>query len=1438
MKTTIRSLAATAVVCCAAPVLAQTQSTWIVWELGRVACAQNQPDEDLGAADPRGEALALLKQARDEMKAGRLDEAEQLLERAESLNVKFSLLQSLSDTPKKVRRDLDKLRASKRKQAKLPSARIQPNAEDEAPASNPNPGATNSALQSDAALDAVTGKMKDRKGTAVLVLQQAREALDAGNVPAAVHYYRELLKLGVQFGPDDADSVEKLAADIKAAGGRLDSPQNAPTLNPLGQTDAVDPNLLPDEGHPLGPAATAGMPERLPQVADEPGAASFPRTSPFGTEVTTEPPVDPNDGLALPGRVQPEAPAPLANARAESDKLLVAARQALAVGDLARARRAAEQAQSLGVEYGYHEDQPSKVAAAIEKYQLLLANRAQHGQTEGYRRQYAQVLLEQAMALIAWGQWDTAERLAVDADRLQANFAPFEMTPQKVLAQISDARQKQGLPPTQAPAQMAGGNAAAVQQAVAEMPATAAQPGADAAVYQPELDHTRNVATNDEQLPFEEPASGPSAPELSVPLGQSDANPLAGEPAATTDAPPQTPVPENPDGKTFVVWGEKALAGGDLVQARAYLQEANARRAELDPAHLLKLDQLLRQVQPSPGEVSQTAQPGSLLPDASAEQKVLANKVAVELTRREAAARQLAEQDPQAALAKLQETRKLVEDAGLDSAARDILLRRVDRTINELQQYIDKNRPLVELKQKNQAVEAQIDRERQAKLDGQEKLAELVEEFNTLQDEERFAEAIVVARRAVELMPDEPVAQQLMVQANFLHRHRMSLQVRDEKENGFVNALASTEESSTPFDDRNPLVFRDAKEWEALTNRRRSMQVDGPRRSEKELEIEQKLRTPVSLGFTDAPLSEVMEYLGKVAELNIYLDPQGLAEEGITTGDKVTINLTQDIQLKSALRLILEPKRLAYVIKDEVLKITSIQLKDTELITRTYGVADLVVPIPHFLPSNDMGMAGALRDAYGNVGFGAAASTGGSAPLMVAATQGGGTTSATLDPRVMAQMNSPIGGGNPAATGSPQNFGFGPGGAGGGTQADFDSLIELITSTVAPTTWDEVGGPGSVKQFDTNLSLVISQTQEVHEQIVDLLEQLRRLQDLQVTIEVRFITLNDNFFERIGIDFDFDLNDKIDRPFQVWGKPLNPQLRNDDAITTERNLRDRDYAPTITVGQAAPGVFSTDLDIPFRQDSFTLAVPQFGGFDAAAGASLGFAILSDIEAFFFINAAQGDRRSNVLQAPKVTLFNGQTATVSDISQSPFVISVIPVVGDFAAAQQPVIVVLSEGTFLTVQAVVTSDRRFVRLTVVPFFSQIGEVDTFTFSGSTTTSEESASTGPDEDPTSESSAKTTVTEGTSVQLPTFSFVSVSTTVSVPDGGTVLLGGIKRLSEGRNEFGVPMLNKLPYINRLFKNVGIGRETQSLMMMVTPRIIIQEEEEALLGISPAEAP
>jgi len=58
---------------------------------------------------------------------------------------------------------------------------------------------------------------------------------------------------------------------------------------------------------------------------------------------------------------------------------------------------------------------------------------------------------------------------------------------------------------------------------------------------------------------------------------------------------------------------------------------------------------------------------------------------------------------------------------------------------------------------------------------------------------------------------------------------------------------------------------------------------------------------------------------------------------------------------------------------------------------------------------------------------------------------------------------------------------------------DFDSLIELITSTVKPTTWDGVGGPGSIVPFETNLSITVSQTQEMQEEIENTLAKLRRI---------------------------------------------------------------------------------------------------------------------------------------------------------------------------------------------------------------------------------------------------------------------------------------------------------------------------------------------------------
>ena len=70
---------------------------------------------------------------------------------------------------------------------------------------------------------------------------------------------------------------------------------------------------------------------------------------------------------------------------------------------------------------------------------------------------------------------------------------------------------------------------------------------------------------------------------------------------------------------------------------------------------------------------------------------------------------------------------------------------------------------------------------------------------------------------------------------------------------------------------------------------------------------------------------------------------------------------------------------------------------------------------------------------------------------------------------------------------------------------DFDSLIELITVTIAPDTWEDVGGPGTIAPFAKNRSLVIRQSEEVHEEIIELLEKIRRQQRQQAVLNVRAV---------------------------------------------------------------------------------------------------------------------------------------------------------------------------------------------------------------------------------------------------------------------------------------------------------------------------------------------
>ena len=884
--------------------------------------------------------------------------------------------------------------------------------------------------------------------------------------------------------------------------------------------------------------------------------------------------------------------------------------------------------------------------------------------------------------------------------------------------------------------------------------------------------------------------------------GFGSASPGSIQPVQATS--PSTSTASESPGQRLFSEGMQALSQGDKQTARGRFLDAWKYESELAPETRRQLKDKLTLLQPAAVSPSDAQGAASPLEAIDAQQQANRQKLYQEVSGELSAAQKISTSVPLEALDQITRLRRRVEEATADEPFKRQMLSIVDRAAAEQQRYVDENRSSIELQLRNEQIETDLEDERTQRSATNEQISRLVEEFNQLMRDRRYHDAETVAKKVQLLSPDSEIAVQMITESRVALRGLMNEEIRASKEDYFVDSMLDVERTAVGPDPDLPMSFGEVRDWEAISRRRMSQDNDRMGLKPSEEKIRQKLFTSVDVRFPGVPLAEVLRTLGTVSGVPIYIDQQAIAEARVNIDEPITLDLPQPVMLRSALQLILERFGLTWMIEDEVLKITSRAKRDTHVHIVTYKVADLVTPIPNFLGGYEDGLAGAMRAAYQNSALTTNVNLSPMSAIDLAAAKNG-TGAGQLNPNTLAQYGAPFQ--SPVGSGS-----MSPLGGGGAAIADFDSLIDLIQTTIAPDTWDSVGGPSTIKEYRANLTLVVSTTTDIHEQIADLLASLRRLQNLQVTIEVRFITLSDTFYERIGVDFDIAFDDN------VGTLPLD------------------DRGPSVTVGVAGPDrVFTSDLDVQFNNGSFGGSSPSFGNFVAGQGGQIGFAILSDIEAFFFLEAAQGDSRSNVMQAPKVTMFDGQIANVQDTTQRPFVMGIQPIVGDFAVAQMPIVVILSEGTQMNVQAVVTDDKRFVRLTLVPMFTQISDVDTFTYEGSRRSGSSRRTRDPEDGEIIEQEDDEEIVVGTTVQQPSFSFTSISTTVSVPDGGTILLGGIKRLRENRNEFGVPMLSKIPYVNRLFRNVGIGREATSLMMMVTPRIIIQEEEEiAQTGFDP----
>lgn len=1227
-----------------------------------------------------------------------------------------------------------------------------------------------------------------------------------------------------------------------------------------------------------------------------------------------------------------------AKVRQQAMTALQQARQELQAGRIEAARQKALAAQKLNATFGLWDDRPEALLDEIERLAEVQKPAAPSKKLESNdSKARAMALLKQARTDLNAGRVSEAQEKAQQAAEMNVAFDVFDDRPETVMAAIQRATR----------------NTAAAPKSLDPESNLSATPSAQVAKQTP------SKSVTEPKTPASNPATLNSQIEpISAPAAEDDT-----EPTNVAVIHPEGPSVEQlfREGQIHLKSGNKAAAYQAFLQAYQSGQKLDGRRSQQLQEYLRELSPRRKPIQLTSGQTgsladegttANDAEPGTLNPqrpiDIAAErQKVQVDRLRSEVLNAIFRADRLREKDPAKAIEILDQAMANVESAPLEKPVTASLATTLRKTRAEIESFQKQMEPNLAQSKRNDEVKQSIKRTSDTKVRIEREFANLVKEFNELMDQKRYAEAEVIAKQAQVLAPDNPVSETLILKSVLARRIDSNDKLKDSKERGFWAALDSVEHSAIPFDDRLAIEF--GKDWDEITKRRRGKYGTDVRiRTPEEQRIESSLTRPITLNFENAPLKQVITHIATLADVNVVLDESGLADESLTVSTPVSIDV-QGIQLKNALVLLLEPLNMGYTIKNEVLKITSEQRLQGQAVLVTYSVADLVVPVQPGQPNlNVFGNTPTMASTVG--GQMSVPSTGG--------LQGGqfqvGNTS----------------GFSPWAANSQSQWQTTPNGNG----HDFRALIDLITSTCEPNSWEEVAGNGHIKGNETTLSLVIRQTQKVHDEIRDLLEQLRRLQDLQVTIEVRFVSVSDNFFERIGVDFDFDLQDSLGGPNLYSGQtttgqqgqqggqqggqqaqsggliPIPPfgtllpsqtqqqgqqqqgqqqqgqqgqQGQQQGATGTnfftpgpQRQLTDRDnYGKGgQVVGLGSSNSFTNDMDIAFRQGSFGIGVPDFGRFDANAGVNIGFAILSDIETFFFINAAQGDRRNNIMSAPKVTLFNGQTGTVFDGTLRPFVTALIPVVGAFAVGYQPIIQQVNEGVTMSVTAVISADRRYVRLAVTPNFSVIREVQSFTFVSAGSQGQRGGQQGGQGggglgggggggggaqqgfggigggagmeyggvynhglfghamgDRTDVAMAAQTGFGGigggvggggggfgggggggqgggqqgggqqgfqaagageVTVQQPIIAQTTVLTTVAVPDGGTVLLGGVKRLSESRNMAGVPILNKIPYLSRLFKNTGVGRETQSLMLMVTPRIVILEEEETLLGI------
>jgi type II secretory pathway component GspD/PulD (secretin) len=296
-----------------------------------------------------------------------------------------------------------------------------------------------------------------------------------------------------------------------------------------------------------------------------------------------------------------------------------------------------------------------------------------------------------------------------------------------------------------------------------------------------------------------------------------------------------------------------------------------------------------------------------------------------------------------------------------------------------------------------------------------------------------------------------------------------------------------------------------------------------------------------------------------------------------------------------------------------------------------------------------------------------------------------------------------------------------------------------------------------------------------------------------VDIQARFLTVEDNFLEDIGVDF---------RGLGAPGLGTNAFF-NDFGDSTAQQTLGTELGSDTDVGAFLDENDNGDL----RARSENLFDSFLGDEDVLTGAGgLGvqWTYLSKLQLEMILTATSKSERVELVTAPRVLVFNTARSNLSVVNQVAYVQDFDVEIAQAASIADPIINIVEDGVILDVRPVVSADRRFLTLEVRPTVAQLQRpIRNFT--------------------TSLGVSGNSVT----IQLPELDISRVRTSIPMPDGGTILLGGMKVHESQDLRSGVPILNKLPIFSFLFQRQGTFITNRKLLILLKASIVIPQEHE-----------